>query len=497
MQVQIVSGKQMAELEKRAIEEGCSSEAFMESAGIAIAEILARLCDEASIKKIVILCGKGNNAGDGYTAGSYLLKRGFTALALQLFPLDKASKLCRLHASHFLELGGIIQNELPEDISDSLIVDAIFGTGFTGTMPDSTLEAIDWANGLGKPIVAIDIPSGLDSNSGIVEQQAIRANATIYLGAAKKGYFLRQGFEHVGKLIYADFGMPKIEQDSSDWSLATDEYIHTLLPQMKRQRNKYNAGTVLVVGGMMAGATILSSSAALRVGAGLVTLAHPTEADLAQLPPEIIRMAYNSSFGYEDLLKKVEAVSAVAIGPGLGRSEEAKSLLVSILGKIRSPCVIDADGLTLLSEEKEFIFPEQAVVTPHLGELSRLLKREKISSVDEELLEQCQAFVQKHRCTLLIKGAPTFILHSERPITVSPYGDPGMATAGSGDVLTGMIAGLLAEKTEPYEAAILAAALHGIAGEFAAAELSSYYMNASDILTHLPAAFHRLEGDLK
>jgi NAD(P)H-hydrate epimerase len=241
---------------------------------------------------------------------------------------------------------------------------------------------------------------------------------------------------------------------------------------------------------------MLSSLAALRGGAGIVKLLHPAgmEAELSTSPYELIRVPYN----YKDVDAIVELMNkacATFIGPGMGQSPEAKKLLLAVLPRLEKPCVIDADALNIIAQEKATI-PKNAIITPHHGEMMRLLHTTEKLKLDIPSLEICRTYAEEHEVTLVLKGGPTFIFHPNNPYIVNPTGDPGMATAGSGDVLTGLLAALLAQGLPPKDAAALGVFLHGIAGEVACEDTSSYCMIASDIIFRFPEAFKILKANV-
>jgi len=499
--MQIVTPEQMMALEVDATQKGACEASFMEEAGLAIAAYVQRYIMSRQLPRIVtLLCGKGNNAGDAYVAARHLLHAGFLVDSLQFFPLEAATPLCRCHAARFLSLGGKIEHvseleaiALP---SSTLLLDGIFGTGFRGELSSFLARTIHTINNSGLPAIAIDIPSGLHGSTGLCREGAIRANATLFLGLPKQGFFLNEGWEHVGALHAIDFGLERSYTAglATTLLLTTEQMLMALLPPLVRTRHKYSAGYVVGIAGSpaMPGAAILSAVAALRGGAGVVRLACPEDmtSELAQLPPEILRHSYKE--GLESLWEQVDRAQALFIGPGMGRSAAASSLVGALFSRLKSPCVVDADALTAISEQEPPKWPSQLVLTPHWGEMARLLHSPPIKCIDIPLLQRCQCYVEGRGITLVLKGAPTFIFHSKEAIRICPWGGPGMATAGSGDVLTGLIASLLAQGLSPHVAATLGVSWHAMAGDIAAELLTPYYMNASDILSALPTAIKHL-----
>jgi len=450
--MKVVSPIEMSRIEKLAYKDGVSEEQFMNHAGAAIAKYIEELPNKP---KITLLCGSGNNGGDGYVAGKLLAHKGYKVQAFGATPI---SALCKLQAKRF----GKIDPLETATFDEGIIIDALFGTGYHGDVKEPFKGVIDKANSSQLPIFAIDIPS-----AGL-----IHATETLCLGLPKTSLF--ECWENVGHLSIHDFGLQDeyIELAEEEFDLITE----IELPPIKRTRHKYEAGYVVGVGGSpgMPGAAILSSYATLKAGAGIVRLFHPAgmEAEFAGAPPEIIRSGYQDS---KPILEAMEKASAVFIGPGFGlnRVDLLKELL-----QTKTPCVIDAEALTLVGEQNLQV-PKGAILTPHAGELKRLLKEG----------ETPQQYADTNKVILVLKGAPTYIFSPNRTPFIMAHGDPGMATAGSGDVLTGIIAGILAQTKDPLVSAKVGTYIHGIAGEIAVQQLTSYCLVASDITAALPAAY--------
>jgi ADP-dependent NAD(P)H-hydrate dehydratase / NAD(P)H-hydrate epimerase len=495
--MKIVSSHQMAELEASAYRAGASESDFMEEAGSGIALLVQDYLEINNLNhQVLLLCGKGNNAGDAYVAGIYLLNLEYIVFALQIEPIEICTPLCKQNYERFIHEGGRLVSSFSECTSAAIILDGIFGTGFRGNIDSKYAAIIELANQSRLPIIAVDIPSGLNGETGKVEKSAIIATATAFLGLPKTGFFLLDGWNHVGKLHYVDFGLSQefIAACPSDLIMLSADILMPLLPPIKRSRHKYEAGYVIGLAGSsgMPGAAILASTAALRGGAGIVRLFHPEgmQAELASSPSELIREAYSYNQDFDHIIESMNRASATFIGPGIGKTSEVRQMLRKILPRLQKPCVIDADALTILAEEENYILPEHSIMTPHMGEMMRLLKMPSHHSlITLDFLKICKKFAEDKKIILILKGAPTFILSSSNIIYVNPSGDPGMATAGSGDVLTGFVASLLAQQISPLNAAMLAVFLHGIAGEVAAEDLTSYCLNASDLIFHFPEAF--------
>lgn len=484
----VITATQMATLEKKAIEDGADSEQFMITASKGIANAISNFIrSQSKAKKITLIAGKGNNAGDGYCASCFLLENHFEVEAYQLAALDDCSPLCQKYANEFKEKGGVIHRiqssaEIPLP-QEGVLLDGIFGTGFKGETDPFITGVIKRVNQTQVPIFSIDIPSGLEGDIGQVRKSAIEADYTIFLGLPKRGFFIEKGWDHVGQLLHVDFGMhPKyFEKEKPDFDMLTHKEACQLVPKIKRSRHKYEAGFVAGFSGSkgMMGASILSGVGALRSGAGIVKVVHfEDEFSDVSAYPELI----HHTFKYDDekeIDAYIEKATSIFLGPGMGLKKEAAHFMRNLLKDIQKPCVIDADALTLLAKYK-IDPPKKAILTPHVGEAKRLL--DLTSDSQSSLLKACQKYVDEKEVILILKGGPTFIFSKNQTPIVNTTGDPGMATAGSGDVLTGMIAGLLSERLYPICAAKLGVFLHGKAGEYAALKKTSYALTATDIL---------------
>lgn len=483
--LKVVAAEEMQRIEKLSIAAGQNAAAFMDKAAEGIAQAAQEFIEKHHLpKRILLMTGKGSNAGDAYTAGSLLLADRFFVQAVQAFPLQEYSPLCRERHDRFVRQGGKVEPLSHASTAGcSLILDGLVGTGFKGKAEKALAKAIEWAHETGLPILALDIPSGLNGTTGEVGSVAINATATIYLGLPKIGFFLEKGWDHVGALIGVDFGLPaKFIKQVQEKALLLDP-SSLQLPAMRRSRHKYEAGYVLAVAGspQMAGAAALSTAGVLHSGAGIVRLFSMPHTPSDHLLAEVIHEEY----GLKRAQEESKRAAAYLVGPGLGRTPSVEKLLQQLLPSIRLPVVLDADALYFLAKNPSWKLPPHSILTPHHGEMQKLIKK-------APTLETCQDYVEKRKATLVLKGAPSIVFHPGKKPLIIPYGDPGMATAGSGDVLTGIIAGLLAQKMDPLEAAALGVYLHAIAGELAAHQLTSYCMIASDILDYLPKAFESL-----
>lgn len=496
-----VTAKEMARIERLAIDSGLSELDFMERAGKGVADaMLQYACKELKKKGALLFCGMGNNGADAFVAGTYLLAEGIQVTAKLIHSSDTLSPLCALQSERFEKAGGRIQHvfqrqELPLSF-DGVVIDGLVGTGFKNVAQGLLKDAIDAINSFSATVFSVDIPSGLSEKDSSATEHAVLADYTMYLELPKISFFLEGGWDHVGQLIPVSFGLPEdfIRQAQPSALLPTHSFIKGLLPKIKRSRHKYLAGYVVCFAGSptMPGAAMLSATAALHAGAGIVRLFHQEgmDAALSSMIPEVIKQQILLS-DITPLLEEMKRAGALLIGPGLGRSSDVVSALDSIIKNMHRPCVIDADALYFLSKNPSLPLPKDAVLTPHIGEMKLLL-----SSFDkrgeEDLFSLCKRFATEKNVVLILKGAPSFIFSPGEIPVIMPFGDPGMATAGSGDVLTGIIAAMLSEGLTPKHAAILSVYLHAKAGEMASKVKTSYCMLASDIIKFLPKAFKSL-----
>lgn len=495
--MKIVKAKEMARIEQLAYAEGSSEEEFMNQAGAGVAEHVQNVIARLHLKpKITILCGRGNNAGDAYVAGKILRDGGFQVNVLALSPFEESSHLCQLQSKRFVDSGGLIeyiQDGRKISFNDSeLLIDGILGTGFHGQVEGLFKAAIEKANDSKLPIISIDIPSGIDGTTGKIGGIAIRATETLFLGLPKTGCFYGDAWNYVGRVDVFDFGLPHhfVDQADEDFVLIDERMVEEFFPPIVRTRHKYQAGYVVGLGGSpgMPGAPIMASFATLRAGAGIVRLLHPKgmEGELAAAPYEVIRESYQEGDS-KKILEAMSRASATFVGPGIGTSPAAVEILKKVLSELKKPCVIDAEALTILASH-EISLPPETILTPHHGEMKRLLGiSEDLPFL--ELFEKSRAYAQKRGVTVVLKGAPTYIFHPNSRPFVCARGDPGMATAGSGDVLTGVVAAFLAQTHDPLKAAILGVYIHAVAGEYAADQYTSYCMAANDITHALPLVF--------
>ena len=429
--------------EMRAAEAGHDVPTLMERAGRAVADAVLERFPAA--QRIVGVCGGGANGGDGRIALNLLKAAGRDAVE-----------------SHAVE-------------GADVVLDALFGTGFHGAPRDEAAALIDRINASGATVVAVDIPSGVDASTGEVPGAAVEAKLTVTFHARKVGLAVAPGRYLAGDVVVADIGLAPAE---TAHARVTHDIV-ALVPAKTPRDNKYSAGSVLVVGGApgMTGAACLVAEAAFRADAGYVLVAVP-EASLPVVETKLLEPVKGT---WAEVDRLAEKARAVALGPGLGRTDEAHALVARLLDDLRVPVVVDADGLFGL---EPFERGAPTVLTPHAGELARLIGQES-AWVDAHRLEALRRAVERFRCTVLLKGADTLVAAPNAQVLVCELGTPALATAGTGDVLTGILAAFLAKGLEPRLAAAAAAAAGGIAAELLDPQRGAV---ASDLLTTLPRA---------
>lgn len=496
----VITSKAMAHIEKLSVDEGASDEGYMLKAGEGIAAYVMQYIEcNGCHKQITVIIGKGNNGGDAYVTGLFLLKNGFRVKAFYTHDAKECSDLNQKYHRAFIAQGGEVvrffQEEDFKPYHNAPILDGLLGTGFQGKVKGIVKELIECANASNLPILAVDIPSGLNGDTGEILGSVINAKETFYLGLPKVGFFIHKGYSVVGVLRRVDFGLEEkyIEQTRPFGFLFCESSAPRLLPKINRTRHKYQRGYVLALAGSkgMPGAAMLSCLSTMRSGAGIVRLFHPEgmQEELSSSFDELIKTPWSP--GQDEIIfQESERGDAFLIGPGIGHAKEVKSLVVKILAKVDIPCVIDADALEVFSRYA-MKYPENIVLTPHRREMLRCIGVDEVPA-EEAFLFLCQQFADEKKVTVVLKGAPTFIFHPYTPLLIVPRGDPGMATAGSGDVLTGVIAALLAQGLFAREAAVLGVYLHALAGEEAAKAKTSYSMIASDIIESLPKVFSKV-----
>jgi len=510
--MKLITAQTMQEIDRRTITEfGVPGLTLMERAGANCAEIIVKRFASATSSMALIVAGKGNNGGDGFVIARLLADSGWQVeLALYADPAGLAGD-ARTNYERLPE--GVATTVHPDTavLADlcskaTVIVDALFGTGLNSPLAPSYAAAVNAVNSSGRPIVAVDIPSGIDASTGRTCGTAVKAALTVTFAAAKLGHFLYPGTSHCGELLVTDIGIPQeLLAAAPGVTLIDAAHSAALLRPRNRTDHKGNCGHALIVAGSVgkSGAAAMAANSAVRSGAGLVTLAAPdainqileiktTEA--MTLPVTSTPHGTFAPGAIDEILACSAGKSVVALGPGVG-SKQAVTEVIRVLAKsVELPLVIDADGLNALSGRIDILSKRKApyiIMTPHPGEMARLTGR-SVADIESDRLASARNFAQQHNVYLLLKGARTVIAAPDGELAMNASGNPGMATGGCGDVLTGVITALVAQGYEPFAACCLGAFIHGLAGDMVAAEKGEIGMNATDIQEMLPLAIRSL-----
>lgn len=529
--MKVVSAREMQEIDKKTIRNyGIPGHVLMEQAGAVMAAKVKELFRQG---KIVVVAGGGNNGGDGIVVARELFHAGWDVHVLLLAKENSLSPDCR-HQFKVAKQAGVDMRfrtrVTHEDLKGAVVVDALFGTGLSRDVKDEMARVISSLNRSASPVISVDIPSGISADSGQVMGVAVKADYTVTFGLPKRGHLLHPGAEYTGRLFVENIGFPEklLESDAIRVELPEKDFLSHLIPARQVNSHKGDYGHVLVVAGSRGktGAALMAAKACMRAGAGLVTIGIPESLmDVLQcrvteemtLPLPDRGDGSLSSKALDAILAFVsEKADVLAIGAGIGVSDETRRLMSGIILSARVPLVVDADGINALSETKgrekrvkALLKKAQApiILTPHSGEMARLLQgtggTEKggrnipISAlralIEGDRITTAQTFSKETGTLIVLKGVPTIIAEPEGRSFINTTGNPGMATAGTGDVLTGIIASFLAQGLNPLSSAILGPFLHGLAGDIAGHEIGQHSLIASDIIQALPAAFREFK----
>ncbi len=514
--MKIVTAQQMQELDRRTIQEaGIPGAKLMERAGSGVVRALEDAWGSPAGKFITIFCGKGNNGGDGFVIARLLKrKQAKVTVCLLASPRDLRGDAKLMYQRFVRTAGGTAVKNNPEEtrirtlVSRSdFIVDALLGTGISSPVTGDYRTAIEIMNASQLPIIAVDIPSGIHTDSGALLETAVRAHLTVSFGYPKIGTFLGPAIDHVGKLQFVDIGIPPGYIDSIDVNvdLLTSDMVRQWIPARPPSSHKGTFGHLGIIAGSTgkSGAAALSAKAALRCGTGLVTIGTPANLNpiLETLVLEAMTLSLPqtaegslSQAAEPHLETFAQERSALAIGPGLSTQEETVELVRSLLTKLDRPTVIDADALNALTGHTSILKACRMTptLTPHPGEMARLLGKGSAHEVNQDRVGIARRFAQDHRCILVLKGAHTLIANPDGKIAISPTANSGMASGGMGDALTGMIGGLLAQGLTPWKAAQTGVFLHGLAGDIWTQQHGGIGLVAGDVIDSIPRAFQQV-----
>ena len=516
----LVTANEMQKMDRATIESfGLPGRILMENAGRGATQFFLEQFKNAENKKIGVIAGRGNNGGDGFVIARYLAQKG---ISVTVYLLSERQKISGDAAAN-LELLPPLKVpviEMPDAESfsahqtamrhEAIWVDAILGTGLKSDVKEFFKDMIDFINQSNKPVFAVDIPSGLNSDTGQPCGACVRADATATFAFAKTGHFLLPGADYTGNLKIIDIGVPPhIANDVGPLQyLLTPDLIRTVSLPRPLDAHKGHTGHLLVIAGSTGktGAAVMTAMSAMRAGVGLVTLGipaslnpileiHVTEAMTEPLPETKEGVLGEASFNR--IMALLSDKKCLAIGPGIGTNPETKMLVQRLLQESKKPMVIDADGLNCLIGRTEILknFEKPIVLTPHPGEMSRLIGT-TAADVQKDRIKCARNFAEKFNVHVVLKGARTVVAHPDGRVFINPTGNPGMASGGMGDVLTGVIAGFIAQGHSPELAAHAGVYLHGAAADSLAKNKGSFGYLATDVMNTLPEAIKRLSDSI-
>jgi len=504
--MKLLSSERMVQYDEFAIHKwGIPSSVLMENAG----RTTYRLTKELYLtekKRLLIVCGRGNNGGDGFVVARYALRDGYETVVALLGRMKDLKGDAALNMRLYLSIGGRIL-ECPDNINSlkrqlanaDIIIDAIFGTGLSKPVSGVEKKAIEEINSSQKPVIAVDIPSGLDGTKGIPLGSAINATHTFTYGYPKLGQILYPGAYHTGRLTVVDISLPEIAEKSLgiDGHIIDGQMVRRILKQRIPWSHKGTYGHVAVIAGSpgKTGAAHMASMAALKIGAGLVTLLIPArlndimEVKLTEVMTYPVKDRGTGFFmlsSYDEIIEVLKGKDVIIMGPGLSQNSETMELVRKLYTTVTKPFVIDADGINAFQRHTGIIKKAKgdAIFTPHPGEFSRITGM-SIHDINSDRVEAGRNFIKQYGATLVLKGARTIIFDSKGDIFINPTGNQSLAKGGSGDILTGLIGGILSQGYTPVEASILGTYLHGYIADSWIEEYTDMDLLACDMLNSL------------
>ncbi|WP_243373898.1 NAD(P)H-hydrate dehydratase [Geotalea sp. SG265] len=510
--MKVVTGETMQQMDRRTIDEfGIPGLILMENAGRCCAEAIA--AEYGGKKRALIVAGKGNNGGDGFVIARLLVQQGWQ---VQVFLLcsteeiggDAAVNLQRLDPLLVTVCAGSgdLARHASELADAGVVVDAILGTGLKSEVRGIYGEAIDLVNSCHAPVFAVDIPSGVHAANGKILGKAVRADMTVTFAAAKLGTILYPGAELCGRLKVVDIGMPEqVLADAPGFQFIDRVAARKLVRRRERQAHKGHCGHCLIIAGSTGktGAAAMAANSAVRGGAGLVTVAIPASlnpimeiktTEAMSLPLTEGESGFLGGDSFPEIMTAAVGKDVLAVGPGLSLGGETGDLVRKVVAEAPLPLVIDADGLNAVAARPEILMARKSLVTiltPHPGEMARLTGL-SVAQVEEDRIGIAREFCSKYQVFLILKGARTIITSPDGEIAINGSGNPGMASGGMGDVLTGVVTALVAQGYAPFTACCLGAFIHGLSGDLVAAAKGEIGISAVDVQESLPYAFNEL-----
>lgn len=510
--MKILSVKESREIDSYTIDNiGIPGIILMENAGLSVFEMIKEYVDFDNLKKVLIIAGKGNNGGDGFVVARYFYNEKKDVSVILIGGEDELKGDALTEYNIIKNLGVKINkfqnlNQVKKEIQDTcIIIDAIFGTGFKGKPDNVISDIIKIMNDSGKMIFAIDIPSCVDGDNGNVLDVAVKAKATCTMGFIKKGLLFYPGRDFVGDIYIGDIGLPEgiIERFDIKSELIDNVLVKETLPKRLSYSHKGTYGKVIVFAGSpgLTGAAILTSNSALKSGAGLVYLAMPKKLSLIYETKltEVVKIPVEDNNGYYKYFTGIEKIfdgmDVMIIGPGIGKEESVIDFEKRIISKYKGPIVIDADGINNLKIEDFKNSKNKWILTPHPGEFSRLTGI-GIKDIENNRLDVALEYAKKYNVIFVLKGVPTVIAIPDGRSFVNSTGNSGLASGGSGDVLTGLIGGFLAQGIKPEYAAVCGVYIHGLAADISVSENETEYsLTATSVLKKIPKALRMIIED--
>ncbi len=516
----LVYADQMQEMDRQTIASfGIPGLVLMENAGRGAVDYIYDRYAPLQNKKVAVIAGRGNNGGDGFVIARYLLDRGVSVTCFLLSSAQKVGGDARVNLNLARTMcqktgrGTIVEvpdaealkKHRPAIAHHDLFIDALLGTGLNSDVRGFFKDAVELMNASSRPVFAVDIPSGLNSDTGQPMGTAVKADATATFAFAKAGHVLYPGNRYTGDLRIIDIGIPRFiaEEKKIQLSLVEKDEIAALFPKRGFSSHKGSFGHLAVLAGSSGktGAAALCANAAARCGTGLVTLAIPRNIN-AQMEPQVIEpmtflledrgSGILGESNLADVLALIEGKQALAVGPGIGTDVKTAGLIQAVVKSSAVPMVIDADGLNCLAGNPDILLQKKgaAVLTPHPGEMARLCGL-SIAEIQAGRIQAAGDFAKQYQVTLVLKGAQTVIAAPDGNCFINPTGNPGMASGGMGDVLTGLIAGFCAQGFAPEDAARAGVFIHGLCADRLAASMGAFGYLATDIVNDIPCAIHQ------
>lgn len=516
----LVTANQMQKMDRQTIESfGIPGLVLMENAGRGALDFICQRYAPLNNKKVAVLAGRGNNGGDGFVIARYLMDKGVSVTCFLLSTGDKVEGDARINLDlartmcEKTQRGSIVEvpdatafkKQRPAIAHHDLFIDAVLGTGLNSDVRGFFKDAIELMNGSSKPVFAVDIPSGLNSDKGHPMGTAVKADATATFAFAKAGHILYPGNEYTGALKIIDIGIPRFiaQEKKIRLSLVEKKEVVSFFPNRSFHSHKGSFGHLAVLAGSFGktGAAALCANAAARCGTGLVTLGIAKSIN-TQMEPQVVEPMTHlfedrgssliTGSNLADIMALLQKKQAVAIGPGIGTHPKTRKLVLSLVESSPVPMVIDADALNCLGEDPDVLKRKKApaVLTPHPGEMARLYGL-STSQIQSDRVGTARNFARKFQVILVLKGAQTVIAMPDGNCCINPTGNPGMASGGMGDVLTGLIAGFCAQGFTPEDAAVAGVFIHGLCADRLAASMGAFGFLATDILNEIPAAIHQ------